>query len=412
MGRAHLFFAEQIGDTSVLYHSDVNELMSDPVDIHVGAFNTVRVVADRIGMVYLIATGANNSVLFSSAKAEDAGSAAAWEPLREIATATLGADLATDGAGRLHLCYPSGNELRHSMSSDGGATWTNGVGITQTHEVDAIAVEVSCAVDSEGVVHAIWSEVVPPNYYPSLGIYYSNSSTEGKSWHDPELIAGLHNTLPRLLPTDSGLVHLIWQGDVALGGRYYRNRIAGLVSQWTPTESLVPPGEGGMSGVAGMAVDGLDRLHAVVAVTKGTVWAARDDGWTPTVLLTGTLHDLPNRTGSVGEGPSLAIAQGNELTLTFNFDLHRVYMIQGLINSPQAMATPDSLPTNNATAVRLKIATPLPTAILGNPTATRALAAEGFVEFPGGQSNIGVILGLLSAVIIVAAALQIQRTKR
>ena len=341
--RTHLFFLERAGDDTTLYHALISDGPITPVDIQVGRFSEFRATADSSGSLHILLHGVGNSLLLSSAPADKAGSASAWTPAVQIEEAPISSDLSADDRGRLHLCFANGQDLRYSVSEDGGLHWSESTVIAQMREDDGLAVEERCDVDSEGIVHAAWSEVTQPDFYPSIGVWYSRSLDGGETWEEPMEVAGQHYTLPSFLADSKGLLHLIWQGDVSVGGRYYRQRSPGQEGGWSATETIVSAGVGGMSGVAGMALDSLDRLHAVIAVDKGSVWTSRSTAWLAPVLLTGSLSDLPNRSGSVGEGPTLAISQGNELTAAFAFDQKRVYTIQGQADSPPT--TPKPIPT-------------------------------------------------------------------
>lgn len=409
--RTHLLILESTGDGATLYHALVTDGPLTPTDILVGQYSEFRATADASGSLHVLLHGVGNSLLLTSAPADKAGSASAWSPVVQIEEAPIGSDLSADGQDRLHLCFANGQDLKHSLSEDGGLRWSESNIVAQMREADGIAVEERCVADSEGILHAAWSEVTPPDYYPSLGVWYSRSLDDGQTWDAPLEMAGEHYTLPSFLADGQGRLHLIWQGDVAVGGRYYRQRSAGPEGAWSPTETLLAAGEGGMSGIAGMALDSLDRLHAVIAVDKGSVWTARSSTWLAPVLLTGSLNALPNESGSIGEGPTLALSQGNELTAAFAFDRKRVYTIQGQADSPPATALP--IPTGrgagsaaNATATALAAVQVLSTVRHTRPTPSPTLDTKGLTRDVNLNDSAAVEYGILAALLLVGIAMR------
>jgi len=404
--RTHLFFLETSGDGATLYHAPVSDGPLMPVDILVGQYSQFRAAADASGSLHVLLHGIGNSLLLTSAPADKAGSASAWSPVVQIEEAPLGSDLSADSRGRLHLCFASGQDLKHSLSEDGGLRWSDSEVIAQMREADGIAVEERCVADSEGILHAAWSEVTPPDYYPSLGLWYSRSVDDGQTWDEPQQLAGEHYTLPSFLADRKGLLHLIWQGDVAVGGRFYRQRAPGRDGGWSPTETIIAANDGGMSGIAGMALDSLDRLHAVIAIDKGSVWTARGASWLAPVMLTGSLNDLPNESGSVGEGPTLAISQGNEVTAAFTFDGKRIYSIQGQADSPPATALP--IPATravvgaaDATATALAALPATSTARHARVTPSPTLDTKGLTHSEGIDDSTALEFGALAALLLV-----------
>lgn len=358
-GKVHLFFLSQgEGEAeNTLFHVDADNADASPVDVLIG-ISEYRVTADPLGRLYVIAHGRNNTILFSSVDGIDASRAGAWSASQTLGEATLGIDISADADGGLHLCYPNNHAAFYQQSVDGGRTWSDPTTIADMSDPAGVATYVRCAADTMGAVHAAWAEARPPNYYPPEGVFYSRSTDSGQNWEATETIAGQHYSLPSLMADPAGSVHLVWQGDVSVGGRYYRQRPAGKEGAWNATETVVPAGRGGMSGEAFLAYDSVNTLHLGVDI-DGIYWVTRRSTWTTPLELSGSLRGLPNTSGSIEQG-TLAIANGNELYVAFEFDFRQIYLLSGQSNAPTLIRTPQ-VDTNRSTP-------PVPETTAARPT--------------------------------------------
>lgn len=412
-GKVHLFFLGQDeGEASnTLYHMDPNDADSRPVDVLLG-LSEYRVTADVYGRLHVFGLGANNAMIYASVDAAEAGNAGAWSNATSLGTGSLGVDIRSDSAGGLHICFPRDHSVGYQRSSDGGASWSEPVRVADMVDPAGVATYVRCVVDSTGVVHVAWAEARPPNYYPPDGVFYARSGGEEGSWSAPEQIAGAQYTLPALLADPEGVVHLLWHGAVGVGGRFYRQRPAGVDGSWGSVETVVPAGNGGMSGDAFLALDSRNTLHVGMNV-DGIFWASRATDWSEPVGLTAALRELPNASGSI-EQATLAVAHGNEIHLAWEFDFKRIYVITGQTDAPEAAGTPwpvvpaDGLgdakagPRIETDRVR-PVADAEPTAVEGRETGTlspEALEAGGADD----RGHLPMTLGLAFSMIVVGWA--------
>ncbi|MBK7781921.1 MAG: hypothetical protein IPJ58_14350 [Ardenticatenia bacterium] len=97
-----------------------------------------------------------------------------------------------------------------------------------------------------------------------------------------------------------------------------------------------------MSGDAFLASDSRGTLHVGMNV-DGIYWANRSAAWSTPVELSASLRDLPNNSGSI-ERATLAIANGNEIYVAFEFDFKRIYLLSGQSDAPESIRTPISNP--------------------------------------------------------------------
>ncbi len=341
-GRVHLFFlSQEEGEVfSTLYYVEADNEEARPVDVQVGV-SEFRVAADPYGMLHVLSSGANNLLHYTRAAATEAGRAAAWSELATLGSATLGSDIIADARGGLHLCYPRDHAVFHQSSADGGVSWSEARHVADMTDPEGVATYVRCAVDSEDLLHVAWAEARPPNFYPPEGVTYTRSKLTDAAWSEPEQVAGLHYTLPGLLADPRGVVHLLWQGDVAVGGRYYRQRPAGEADGWSATETVVPAGRGGMSGDSFLALDSRGDLHAGLNI-DGAYWAVRRQAWSAPVDLSASLRESTASESSV-EQATIAIANGNELFVGFEKGFKQIYLLRGQTDAPEVLRTPEAI---------------------------------------------------------------------
>ena len=418
-GKVHLFFMSQ-GEgegQNTLYHVDADNPDDVPIDILVDMIE-YRVTADPYGKLHLIALGPNNTLIYTSVDGIEAGNASSWSQSATPGTATLGVDISADANGSLHLCYPADHSVIYQRSETSGNTWSDPAVVADMSDPTGVATYVRCTADTTGILHVAWAEARPPNYYPPNGVFYARSKDHGRNWTAPETIAGQHYSLPALLADPSGRLHMLWQGDVAVGGRYYHQRSAIDDGKWSSTETVIPAGQGGMSGDASMAVDSRGTLHLGMTV-DGIFWTARDTTWSIPLDLSRSLKDLPNELGSI-EYATLAIADGNELYVAFEFDYKRIYLLNGQGDAPERAHKPLNTPTAPSGIAHLL--SPLGTKSLlpattqtnmNKATATTTdLAAEALASDRFGLLNrVPTILGItLSIAVILLAVRYRERT--
>lgn len=372
-GKVHLFFLSQADgdDQNTLYHADADNTDAVPIDVLIG-MSEYRVTADPYGRLHVVAQGDTNTILYTAVDATEASDAGAWSSTARLGFATLGVDISADTAGGLHLCYPTDHAVVYQHSEDGGLSWSDPSSVSDASDPTGIATHVRCVGDGSGAIHVAWSEATPPNFYPPEGVYYSRSPDGGESWTAREQMAGQHYSLPSLLADPRGRVHLLWQGDVSVGGRFYRQRTT--EGDWGPTETVVPDGQGGLSGDAFMAVDSRDTLHVGMTI-DGIYWATRRPAWSAPHELSGSLRDLPNTLGSI-EQAALAIANGNEIYVAFEFDFKRIYLMTGQSNAPPAAQTPRSMATATMDPALAATAPAFPSIAAASTSPTAALGAE------------------------------------
>lgn len=417
-GHVHLFFlsTEETDKQNALYHAEVDNPDAEPIDVLTGV-GEFRLTADPFGRIHVLALAVGNQMVHTSVNAAEASTAAAWSASEVLGTAAPGIDINAAADGSMHLCYPFEHNVAYQRSDDGGRNWTDPVLVADLVDPAGVATFVRCVSDTTGAVHVSWAEAHPPNFYPPDGVFYTLSVDGGSSWAPSESIAGQHYTSPTLFADPEGLVHLFWQGDVAVGGRYYQQRTAGSMGRWGPTETVSPAGKGGMSGDAFLASDSRGTLHVGMNV-DGIYWTSRSTAWSNPVELSASLRDLPNNSGSI-ERASLSIANGNEIYVAFEFDFKRIYLLSGQSNAPEAVRTP--LPDPQVNAMVTPDVQPVPTTYMPNRIGanirlTPSLAASEIGSLMAGDTgirpNLAAYLGASLAIAVVALAVWHRKRSR
>jgi len=139
------------------------------------------------------------------------------------------------------------------------------------------------AIDREGRLHVVWSVGSAPDAYPPIGVFYSRSDSEGVSWTAPIQLGGIDEGQPAIA-VNNDEVHVLWNGDVARKGRYYR--YSGDAGEtWGSVEVLSPPasqgGKGGLQRPPAIIVDNLGNVHALLHEQESLYYTAKiDQSWT------------------------------------------------------------------------------------------------------------------------------------
>lgn len=418
-GRVHLFFlSQEEGEAqNTLFYVEAANEDARPVDVQVGV-NEYRVAADPYGSLHVLSLGANDLMHYTRVPATEAGRAGAWAPPANLGNASLGSDIVADDQGNLHLCYPRDHAVYHQFSADGGATWGDPRHVADMVDPSGVATYVRCAVDTTATLHLAWAEARPPNFYPPDGVFYTRGAVRDAAWAAPEQLAGLHYTLPGLLADPRGLVHLLYQGDVAVGGRYYLQRPAGVEGRWGSAETVVPAGRGGMSGDSFLALDSRGDLHAGLNI-DGIYWSVRRSAWSAPLDLSAPLRSAAEGEPSM-EQASLAIANGNEVFVGFEKGFKRIYLLRGQTDAPEALPTPIRVATNSvgassvsATAHRGPVET-AGVAVRATPSADRARLAQAAQDAAqSGKHRLPLAVGsLLAGLAILLPLLRRRRRSR
>jgi hypothetical protein len=212
VGAVHLFWAERmIGDPdsspnvpdSMMYSLFDGIQWAKPVDVHISpprSFNRmiggIRGVIDDDGVIHLVWLGPDDMFFYSSAHADDAGSAQGWQTPLMLGNDQTGtqysADIAYEPPQTLHIIYGrSQNQVNRTVSYirsiDGGLSWSEPLIIYTFLDFARGASNVRLHVDLPDKIYATWTE------WDSSGtgqaIYFARSLDSGLHWAQPVRLA-------------------------------------------------------------------------------------------------------------------------------------------------------------------------------------------------------------------------------
>ncbi|MBE9475316.1 MAG: exo-alpha-sialidase [Chloroflexi bacterium] len=318
-------------------------------------------VIDNVGTLH--AFSATDCISYSHARWHEALSAQNWSERQCIdGTGLTNPSAAVGPDGTIFVAYadPGTKALRLIKSTNNGKTWSIVSTIDET--IDGFLNDPALTVDDKGILHVAWSVGSPPSSYPPLGVYYSRSENGGENWKLPIQLSGMDEGEPAIAVHEDE-VHVLWNGDVKKGGRYYRySKDAG--DHWELTETLSPQasagGQGGLQRPPAIITDGTGTVHVLLHEQEALYYLAKvGTEWTDKELLF-TPSDFNSR--EIRE-PRLVITNGNQLHAFYIIityarsqgddavnNISRIYHQFRMIDAPQEDPTPLSIPASPESA--------------------------------------------------------------
>lgn len=151
--------------------------------------------ADRFHLILKFGDSSFSAVYYSSASAEDAGSAGAWlEPVMVGAPLALeSAAITGDGDGNLLIAYSGtsdGNGIYFTESSDSGENWSQSAPLYLTYDSELTPYSLRLAPGSDHQVRAAWNVVT--NLGVDKLLYFANFDLRQKTWSIPAQLDEQH----------------------------------------------------------------------------------------------------------------------------------------------------------------------------------------------------------------------------
>lgn len=409
-GVTHIWWREYQRETTVsatipemlYYMNNSHGVWSDAVDViamtsAVGPTGAV----DNYGVVHAGWVGPLATLFHTTALTSHAESAANWSAITAIDTSNLHAHLANAPDGTIHLVYPGRESsgvfyTRYDSLRD---VWTAPSRVAPAARLDVSADYASIAIGTDGLLHVVWSEFRLPEGWPPTGVYYSQSNDEGITWSEPLEIAGVDHDQINIAVTDAGQVHVAWNGQVAIGGRYHRWS-ADNGQTWSERTAVIPPGKGGTEGPPQLQIDNANVVH-MLTTFDGCAWhVSWDSGrWSQPVCISGPKAMASNWI----EQPALALYNGNELHALFWDDRARLWHTTQVTGAPPIY---EVFPTPEVVQVAVIPGTTLSPTVAVTPTSMPEITS---VQSEAPQAvrslNVGrsVTVATLSASIFVSA---------
>lgn len=395
-GQLHLVYASALGDSDnfagydvVMYTTSHDGMKwSTPVDIGARPQNA----GSEVTRPYLITDRANNlhltyrdtTVFYAQAPIALAGQASSWS-LKAINQGYFSV-IGIDSQGRFHLAYtdnvvtdqcPICYHLFYRYSDDGGQSWS---AATDVSSLPTGSAKPQLIIDDQDNLYLFWEAGIGGSYGqlvdPTL-VLFSFSTDHGQTWSLPSQLSpqGERARHPGMgLDGGQNLV-VVWL-DPQTDEVYYRvSRERGR--NWTPV-TLIPDIWGGWGVYPGrldhyvMALDSLGQLHLVLVGRTSPGQQSLDllhliwngENWSSPEIVASFYGDVP-------EWPEIAIANGNELHVTW-FIRPEAYIWSGGFGS-QVWYAHRTLDTPRYEQVVLPTLTPAltpaPTPALAEPTA-------------------------------------------
>lgn len=411
----HIFWLEgpdleQAPDApTVIFHVDnTSGEWSEPVDILMppdGA-TSIEATIDPYNRIHLVWYGGMNTWYYTSADSSQANEPHSWSIPNKLAVGLSYGDLLADGNGGLHFVYPGyENEgIFYIFSGDGGFSWSLPVNISPPASSQSAANYTQLAIDTNGGLHAAWSEFELPNGWPPTGVYYASSSDGGQTWEHQRALAKDGYVQVTLQAGQDGEVFAGWNAMVSIGGRYFAvTRDGG--NTWSEVMAIVPPKSSGMSGYPDMTSDASGSLYLVTPLSGINYLNYVENGWTEPQKISGDL--VAERTGSI-ELPRIAVSHGNRLHVVFEVDFKAIYYTSAITDAPQFERQPLPTPTAKVIEAGSSVETQEPTPIASDlDFATRASKNNNLPSDP----SFPILIATLPVVAILLAIVAVRRGK-
>jgi hypothetical protein len=419
-GVVHVFWVEQadVGNEQevvpTVFHISLDEDgWNKPASVLLtpggGSISGVEVASDLAGRLHLIWQGPNNALYYSQAEAAEAHDARSWSEPKILVTSFTQAGIATEGEDTLHVAYPGTGQsgLFYIMSEDGGETWLVEKQVSAPIDEDTAVNYVQVAA-SKGLVHVTWTEFKYPLGTPPTGVFYARSEDGGKNWSEPVWMASEGYDQIAVRTSADGHTHVVWNGMVAVGGRYYRESRDGGKT-WGNEEEVIEAGLGGTSGYPQLEFDsgGVKQFVTTydTADGGGIHHSYFDEGsWTIPVLLSTGFERSDYKTYSI-ELPRMAVSHGNRLHVVYEVGFKEIYY-QTLRTEAREVAPPGV--TIRPTATEIPIP-PMATSEPPKPTVTPAMT---FNDDDTSKTNYAGLPILLGAALVVGLIISVAYLRR
>lgn len=307
----------------------VEQSWSPPVDILLSPLSDAPVIfgayLDPGGVIHLIFFSGNETygaIYYTWAPAYLADQPQAWaNPVLIADNSTgIGTALAGDGNGNLFVVFGGKQEgvgLYSVISQDSGKSWSAPQLITLMQDTNLLPNGTKLAVDPQGRLHVVWSEVDQTGI--DQVVYYDNLSADHSQWGQPVVLArkdaGDYKAAWPSIIAYKGTLMVIYQ-DSNPATRWMRQSTDGGQTWSDPVRPWPHVGEYRW---ADLLVDSSDRLHIILGNRNGecchgmwhAVWLG--DHWgplEPIVMGPKTLQFDPS-------APQSIISQGNVLLATW-----------------------------------------------------------------------------------------------
>lgn len=399
----------EIQSASSVFHTEWQDgRWQEPRDILIWpktGLNLTSAVIDSHGIVH--AFSPTDCLSYTSAPHDQAMNPGSWS--EQTCVDFMGSSniaVALDDDDVLYLAYaaPSSQAIRVAASTNGGLRWTTkDVATTQNYDgpSDGYFTAPDLSIDERGRLHLVWSPASPPAGYPLLGVLYSRSDDGGQTWTTPVQLGQEREGQPAIA-VHGDEVHVLWNGDAAKRGRYYRySNDAG--STWKPVEKL--GNDGGLQRPPALVVDNKGNLHAMLHEQESLNYIAKiNNQWTAKTAVYSPAQENAAEVFAI----RLAITGGNQLhalyTLLTNDGRrtirHQQLAIDANLQTPvpgpttPSTSTPVAV-TSSAEGLVTATSTPIPDPLLQTTSSEAPTPSQSYPVLVGASTALVFVLGAI-----------------
>jgi hypothetical protein len=409
----HMFWSDMNPDGAAIYYrNNIGGTWSPPADIILNpdheALRPAVDISSKTDTIHLIWVDRElrADLYYSRAPLQNAADPHAWSEPQMIAANTDGGSLAIDKDGVIHLVYQfydaDGLQLAvyYIRSDDDGITWSDPATVFAMTAPVPSTLGAKLALDDAGRLHV---GITVRSY--KYGVYseldYSQSEDGGKTWMpykriDASIVDPTGNyvttlNLSTITPYTFGKdeVHLTWHTPK----RMHMWSYDGGKTWSAPIEIMpLPPALGGPNK---LVKDSAGVLHVVTAVQGGVFSASWD----------GKKWSTPERIDDRGIDPhnqDMVVCGGNELHVTYDDrnDSRKVWYSTRSVDAPHIEAKPIPSSENTTTAASQALAPTLPPVNLTTAPRSQSLSSE-LKTPPQSPSNL-IVLSALPVMVLIA----------
>jgi len=224
-GRVHLLWSAALAadrpETALYYSCWDGEAWSRPTVVLGVEDGMARSPALALvdGILHAVwSGGATGTVFYSWAYPRDAYAASSWSAPYRLGESDVASSptIAVDLWNRLHVVYAvplnEGRGIYYTRTDDNGESWLDVVRIFDAATDHWTGVDhPSVTVDERGMLHVVWVRTSLPDYGPPQGVYYAQSTNNGKTWSEARILTDGAYDWPQLATTLAGQIIVIWQ---------------------------------------------------------------------------------------------------------------------------------------------------------------------------------------------------------
>lgn len=368
-GTLHLVWSESVeqptnilNSDTIFYASNSNGVWTAPNDIFAapdgGQAIVNRLRSDRSGYLHILWVS-RPGIVYAMAPPGQAGSARMWLSNRLAENAWI-ADFALAPDGTVHLVYILDRQgIYYTQSVDNGKHWLPPVAVWFTPDTNHSGTGVRIEMGGDGTLHVAWGVSAAAKSWNPTGIAYARSTDNGVTW-TTTLDVQEGDNFPNIGIDSLGGIHLVWDNpaDTTVGRGHAWSTDGG--ETWHIVERVFA-GYRGSTLWPVMAQDSAGTLHLVFSANGPTagspqVWHSvwQNDRWGAPDLITPDMYG--------GEGPSMAISEGNRLHAVWFSYIPKEYGIwYATAQSPAPWIPPQPILAASPTPTVPPTDTPAPT---------------------------------------------------